>query len=353
MHQLSIVIVNYRVPLLLGQCLSAVAAAIEGIDAEVWVVDNASADGSVEYLRQRYPWVNYIENEENFGFSKANNIAIERSQSEYVLLLNPDTIIAEDTLTHCLDYMRTHERCGAIGVKMHNIQGKYLRESKRGFPTTWVSFCKLSGLARFLPKSKWFAGYYMGHLSEFEAHSVEVLSGAFMMVSAATIRQIGLLDERFFMYGEDIDWSYRVVLSGAECHYVPTKIIHYKGESSILNSAKYIRSFYGAMELFYDKYHSTERGTLSRWLIGCSIRVLSLVATLLSFFGSSRHKSLPPKPEPVALPLSSLPERESHLLIDARKHTYKEIIDAITQYPEQRYTYHLLNREGEVISPRR
>lgn len=353
MHQLSIIIVNYRVPLLLGQCLGSVSAAIKGIDAEVWVVDNASDDGSIDYLRERFPWVNYIENSQNLGFSKANNIAIERSDSAFILLLNPDTIIAEDTLHRCLEHMQQQPRCGAIGVKMHNIQGRYLRESKRGFPSTWTSFCKLSGLTKLFPTSKLFASYYMGHLSNTEWHSVDVLSGAFTMLRRQTLREIGLLDERFFMYGEDIDLSYRVVLAGWECHYVPTPIIHYKGESSILDSSKYIRSFYGAMALFYNKYYHSKASKFGKWFIALSIQTLSLVAKTLAF--CRRHKTA----EPVELQEARLPLRTeafepgSHLLIDLPRYSHSEIIEEIVRHQDYAYTYHFLNPEGKTISPRR
>lgn len=352
MHQLSIIIVNYRVPLLLGQCLGSVAAAIKNLDAEVWVVDNASGDGSITYLRERYPWVNYIENSENLGFSRANNMAIERSDSEFVLLLNPDTLIAEDTLTRCLEHLQQQPRCGAIGVKMHNIQGRYLRESKRGFPSTWVSFCKLSGLTRLFPKSKLFASYYMGHLPNDQTHSVEVLSGAFTMLRSKTLKEIGLLDERFFMYGEDIDLSYRVVMGGWTCDYLPTPIIHYKGESSILDSSKYIRSFYGAMALFYDKYYHGKASKLGKRIIALSISCLSMVAKVLAYF--RRCKPIEqPNPIPVELPLVSLPEQGAHLLVDLPKYTHKMIINEIAKHSKQEYTYHFLNQEGKMISPRR
>lgn len=354
MHRLSIVIVNYRVPLLLGQCLESVAAAITEIDAEVWVVDNASGDNSIEYLRPRFPWVNFIENEQNLGFSKANNLAIERSQSEYVLLLNPDTIIAEDTLTECLRHMDTHPRCSALGAKMHNIHGRYLRESKRGFPSTWVSFCKLSGLTRLFPKSKLFARYYMGHLDETRWHSVQVLSGAFMMMRSRTLRHVGLLDERFFMYGEDVDLSYRIVLNGQECHYFPTPMIHYKGESSILDSAKYIKSFYGAMQLFFEKYYIGKFNRFGRHIVVLSINLVSAVAKVKAKLSRPKTQVEPPKPIPCTLPLTGdLPPVGAHILIDRTKYSFGEIIRNVVLHAERGYSYHFINSEGQIISPRR
>lgn len=307
----------------------------------------------MEYLRPRFPWVNFIENTENLGFSKANNIAIERSNSEYILLLNPDTIIAEDTLTRCLRHMQEHPRCSALGVKMHNIQGRYLRESKRGFPSTWVSFCKLSGLTRLFPKSKLFARYYMGHLDEQRWHSVQVLSGAFMMMRSRTLRHIGLLDERFFMYGEDVDLSYRIVLNGQECHYFPTPMIHYKGESSILDSSKYIKSFYGAMQLFFEKYYIGRFNRLGRYVVILAINMVSAVAKVKSRLHKPNVLEPTPTPIPCDLPLEQELPIGSHLLIDRTKYTFGEIIEEILEHSERNYIYHFINSEGQIVSPRR
>lgn len=352
MHRLSIIIVNYRVPRLLGQCLDAVYAASKGLDIEVWVVDNASGDGSIAYLRERHPWVNYIENTENLGFSRANNIGIARSDSEYVLLLNPDTIIAEDTLRLSLEHMDAEPRCGAIGVRMYSIQGRYLRESKRGFPTTWASFCKLAGLARLFPTSRLFASYYVGHLDSNNVHSVEVLSGAFMMLRRSALEQIGGLDERFFMYGEDIDLSYRIVQAGLECHYLPLPIIHYKGESSVLDSSQYIRSFYGAMQLFYEKYHQRHTYSLGRYVIRIAIACVSTVARLKAICRRKRTLERP-EPIPVSLPLTEPMPRGAHLLVNSGQVEYRVIIDQIVRNGDMGYTYHFREPDGHIVSPRR
>ncbi len=349
---LSIVIVNYRVPHLLAQCLEAVYAALSGIDAEVWVVDNHSGDGSVDYLRSRFADVHYIELDSNLGFSRANNVAIARARGSYILLLNPDTIVGEDTLRITLAHMQEHAECGALGVKMHNIQGRYLRESKRGFPTTWVSFGKLSGLASLRPRSPLLARYYMGHLPEDQIHSVEVLSGAYMLLRGEVIRRLGGLDERFFMYGEDIDLSWRIVLAGYQCHYLPTTIIHYKGESSVLDSAQYIRSFYGAMQLFYDKYHQGWEARLGRVCIQMAIGIVSTLARLKAFV-CKRCKSPAPTLVPATLPLEGQYPLGTHLLIDRQRYTHRQIIDAIVDSAPRGYTFHFRTPEGGIISPRR
>ena len=211
---LSIVIVNYNVKYLLEQCLRSVREAAQGIEVETWVVDNASTDGSVDYLRPLFPEVHFIENADNPGFAKANNQAIRLSRGRYVLLLNPDTIVTSEALRGACHFMDSHTNAGAIGVKMINGHGAFLPESKRSFPTPWVAFCKLSGLSRLFPRSPRLAAYSLRYLSDDAVHEVQVLSGAFMFLRHEALRRIGLLDEAFFMYGEDIDLSYRMIPAG-------------------------------------------------------------------------------------------------------------------------------------------
>lgn len=231
--------------------------ASEGLDTEVFVVDNNSVDGSVQMVRELFPDVQVIDNKENVGFSTANNQAIKESNSEYVLLLNPDTVVEESTFTTAVEFMDKHPDGGALGVKMIDGKGKYLPESKRGLPTPWVSFYKIFGFWKLFPKSKKFGRYYLSHLNKNENHEVEVLSGAFMLLRKETLDKIGLLDESFFMYGEDIDLSYRVMLGGYKNYYLAdTKIIHYKGESTKKASFNYVRTFYNAMIIFARKHFS-------------------------------------------------------------------------------------------------
>jgi len=251
----SIVIVSYNVSFFLQQTLESVAAAIEGLNAEVWVVDNASADDSVEMVQSQFPWVKLIANQENVGFSKANNQALRQAVGKYHLLLNPDVIIAEDTLKQCFDFLESHPDCGGLGVRMIDGAGIYLPESKRGLPTPWVSFCKIVGLTTLFPKSEVFARYYMGHLSADHIQQIDVLSGAFMAMPKEVLEKVGLLDEDFFMYGEDVDLSYRIILGGYKNYYLPsTTIIHYKGESTKKGSLKYVKVFYHAMAIFARKH---------------------------------------------------------------------------------------------------
>ena len=259
---LSIVIVNYNVRYFLEQCLNSVLTASQNLSVEIIVVDNASTDDSLAMVRSRFPQVLCIANDENAGFARANNQGIEASRGELILLLNPDTVLQENTLLTCVQFLRSHATAGAVGVRMIDGSGKFLPESKRGLPTPFVAFCRFSGLASLFPRSKHFNRYYLGYLDEHKDQVVEVLCGAFIMVRREVVDRAGMLDERFFMYGEDIDWSYRITQSGFTLHYLAsTSIIHYKGESMRKGSLKYIRIFYQAMVIFANKYF----GRQARW----------------------------------------------------------------------------------------
>lgn len=256
--KLSIVIVNYNVRYFLEQCLRSVYKALEGIDAEVFVVDNNSADGSVAMVQEQFPQVHLIANSDNPGFSKANNQAIRIAKGEYVLLLNPDTVVEEHTFRKSLEFMDAHPDAGGLGIKMIDGKGIYLPESKRGLPTPWVAFYKIFGLSSLFPRSKRFARYYLGHLSEDENQEVEILAGAYMLMRKKTLDEVGLLDEDFFMYGEDIDLSYRILKGGYKNYYLAeSTIIHYKGESTKKGSLNYVRVFYKAMVIFAEKHFSS------------------------------------------------------------------------------------------------
>lgn len=253
--RLTIVIVNYNVKYYLHQCLCAVKQALRGIDGEIVVVDNHSSDGSVDFIRTHHPSVRLVENRQNEGFSKANNRALRQCQSDYVLLLNPDTIVGEDTLQQCIDWMDSHvNEAGALGVKMLNANGSFAKESRRGVPTPWVSFCKMSGLCQLFPHSRFFGGYYMDYLHRDRPAEIKIVSGAFMMINRKALDKVGLLDEDFFMYGEDVDLSYRLLKGGYSNYYVPTSILHYKGESTQKHSAGRINVFHSAMLIFFRKH---------------------------------------------------------------------------------------------------
>jgi len=261
--KLSVVIVNYNVRHFLDQCLQSVYKSIGSMDAEVFVVDNHSVDGSIEMIQEFYPQVKLIANKDNVGFSKANNQAILASKGEYVLLLNPDTVVEEDTFIKCVDFMDSHEDAGAMGVKLIDGKGKFLPESKRGLPTPKVAFYKISGISRLFPRSSQFGKYHMGHLPENETNSIEVLSGAFMFIRRKALDQAGLLDEDFFMYGEDIDLSYRITKIGYRIYYHPqTRVIHYRGESTKKSSVNYVFVFYQAMIIFANKHFMPNQAKL-------------------------------------------------------------------------------------------
>ena len=269
---LSIVIVNYNVKHFLEQCLHAVKKAIEGLEAEVFVVDNNSVDGSVNEIREKFPWVKLIANKENVGFSRANNQAIREASGRYVLLLNPDTVVEEDCFRLCTEFMDAHPEGGALGVKMIDGKGVFLPESKRALPTPAVSFYKMFGLSSLFPHSKRFGRYHLGHLDRDSQHEVEVLAGAFMFMRTEALDKVGLLDEEFFMYGEDIDLSYRFIKGGYKNYYFPdTTIIHYKGESTKKGSLNYVRIFYQAMIIFARKHFSTRRARAFTLLIQLAI----------------------------------------------------------------------------------
>ena len=252
---LSVIIVNYNVKFYLEQCLESVRRASQGLQVEVFVVDNLSTDGSIAYLRDRFPEVTFIENQENVGFARANNQAIRRSNGKYVLLLNPDTIVGEKTLARFIDFMETHPEAGGAGAHMLNIDGTFAPESRRGLPTPFVAFCKMSGLASLFPKSRLFGRYYMHYLDKREVNEIEVMSGAYMMLRREALDKVGLLDETFFMYGEDIDLSYRVLLGGYKNYFLPVRMLHYKGESTVKSSYRYAYVFYQAMRLFFRKHY--------------------------------------------------------------------------------------------------
>ena len=245
--KVSIVIVSYNVCRLLDECLQSVQRALKGVDGEVFVVDNRSADHTVETLRPRYPAVHFISNAENVGFARANNQAIRLSQSEYVLLLNPDTLVYEGTLRNCLHFMDAHSEAGAAGVRMLTREGRPAPESRRAVPTPWVSMLKMLGFSR---------RYYMSDLPWDQPCRIDIVSGAFCLLRRKALDEVGLLDEDFFMYGEDIDLSYRLLKGGWQNWYLPYDIVHYKGESTQKTSFRYVHVFYQAMLIFFRKHYS-------------------------------------------------------------------------------------------------
>lgn len=283
--KLSVIIVNYNVKHFLEQCLFSVRKASAGIKVEIFVVDNNSVDGSVEMVQEKFPEVTLIENKKNTGFSYANNQAIKIATGEYILLLNPDTVVEEDTFSKVVFFMDSHPDAGGLGVKMVDGKGNFLPESKRGLPTPRVAFYKIFGLSRIFPKSKIFGRYHLGFLNKEETHEVEILSGAFMLMRKATLDKVGLLDEDFFMYGEDIDLSYRILKGGYKNYYFPkTRIIHYKGESTKKSSVNYVFVFYNAMVIFATKHFSQKNARLFSLLINSAIYLRAFIAIVSRFF---------------------------------------------------------------------
>ncbi|MFP4288484.1 MAG: glycosyltransferase family 2 protein [Bacteroidales bacterium] len=282
---LSVVIVNYNVKFFLEQCLQSVFASGKNIDMEVFVVDNNSVDGSVPWIREKFPQVKIIANKQNVGFSKANNQAIQQSKGKYVLLLNPDTVVEDHTFEKVLDFMEKTPDAGGLGVKMIDGNGDFLPESKRGLPTPSVAFYKIFGLAALFPKSKIFGKYHLGFLDNQKIHQVDVLSGAFMLLRRSALEKSGYLDETFFMYGEDIDLSYRIVQAGYKNYYFPqTRIIHYKGESTKKSSINYVFVFYNAMIIFAQKHFSKKNARLFSFFINIAIYFRAFIAILNRFF---------------------------------------------------------------------
>lgn len=283
-YDLSVVIVNYNVVFFLEQCLNSVFAASKNLNVQIFVVDNNSVDGSINMLKENFSSVVLIENKENVGFSKANNQAIKRANSPYVLLLNPDTVIEEDTFDKCINFMNSNADCGGLGLRMLDGKGNFLPESKRGFPSPSVAFYKIFGLSYLFPKSQKFGRYHLGFLSEFEVNEVDVLSGAFMLLRSEILEKVGLLDEQFFMYGEDIDLSYRIKLGGYKNYYFPkTKIIHYKGESTKKSSVNYVFVFYKAMILFAKKHFSNKNANLFSFAINLAIYMRASLSLINRF----------------------------------------------------------------------
>jgi GT2 family glycosyltransferase len=283
--KLSVVIVNYNVKYFLEQCLHSVMKAIHELDAEIFVVDNNSVDGSIRMLREKFPDITLIENKDNRGFSRANNQAIRKAKGEYILLLNPDTIVEDDTLVKCVRFMDENPEAGGLGVKMIDGKGKFLPESKRGLPSPSVAFFKIFGFSAMFPRSRIFNKYHLGYLDKDKTHPVDVLSGAFMMLRKNVIDEIGMLDENFFMYGEDIDLSYRITSAGFKNYYFPdTRIIHYKGESTKKSSLNYVFMFYTAMIIFARKHFSKENARIYSTLINLAIYIRAFFSLLTRFF---------------------------------------------------------------------
>jgi GT2 family glycosyltransferase len=290
--KLTVIIVSYNVSHFLEQCIKSVIKASHSLNVDIIVVDNCSEDDSVSMIRNKFPGVKLIVNPDNRGFSKANNQAIRQSDSDYVLLLNPDTVLEESALIRTLGFMESHPEAGGLGIRMIDGQGYFLPESKRGLPTPWASFCKMSHLSQLFPRSAFLNRYHAGHLSENETNKIEVLAGAFMLLRRKVLDEIGLLDEDFFMYGEDIDLSFRITKAGYFNYYFPeASMIHYKGESTRKSSMNWVRLFYGAMLIFARKHFAGKNERLLSLVILPGVYFRASIAMIYNHMNSFTHSS--------------------------------------------------------------
>ena len=382
MKRVTTVIVNYRLKYFLEQTLLSVREAYSEIPGQTIVIDNNSGDDSIEFLKPRFPEVKFICNNKNVGFGKANNQGFELADTDYILVLNPDTIIGKNTIKETVEWMDTHADCASIGVKMVDGNGKFLPESKRSFPSIWNSFCKLFGLSTLFPHSRTFARYHLRYLDENNVHKVPVLAGAFMLLRTELVKKVGGFDEDFFMYGEDMDLSYRMMVDGMSNYYLPTPIIHYKGECTKTNSINYIKMFYEAMLIFYRK-HYKRNGWLCKALIYTAIGLRSCVSAIskkiinpISSLLKSSSKEAPTyivslNPEDIKSvlgkegfqtqsvhiisDLSLLPKDDKHqnIILDDRDSDYNTLITSIiANNGDKRYFHIYSGRNNIIISPK-
>jgi GT2 family glycosyltransferase len=280
---LSIIIVNYNVKEFLQNLIHSIEKASNNITKEIIVIDNASNDGSVELIREKFPNIKLIANHTNLGFGKANNLGLKEAKGKYILLINPDTIVAEDTFEKMINFFEEHKEVGLAGCKILNPDGSLQLACRRSFPGPWTSFTKVTGLSTLLPRSKWFARYNLTYLDENQNHEVDAISGSFMMMRKEVYEKVGGFDEQFFMYGEDLDLCYRIQKAGFKVFYVHNaKIIHYKGESTKRSSLDETKVFYNAMHLFVKKHFS------SSFLVEIILRTAIVVRSVFAFLGRKK-----------------------------------------------------------------
>ncbi len=354
--ELSIIIVNYNVKFFLEQCLHTVLKAVSQLEAEIWVVDNHSTDDSLNFLKPKFPSVHFIANPKNSGFGSANNLALSYTSGQWVLFLNPDTLIPEDCLINCLDFLKTKPNAGALGIRMIDGSGKFLPESKRAFPSPITAFCKLTGLSALFPRSAFFNRYSLGQLNSFENHPVDVLAGAFMMVKRKVLDQTGAFDERFFMYGEDIDLSFRIQKAGFTNYYFAgSSIIHFKGESTRKGSLNYVLLFYNAMLLFVRKNYRGLKAGLFGFFIQVAIilrGLISVIYKILLFFlkmGQKKSKNVQKREESmifidktVKINELNLSEKSVVLFCESASFSWKQIIQQVEEfsYTNAQFRFH-------------
>ncbi|AMA49409.1 glycosyltransferase family 2 protein [Flavobacterium covae] len=374
--QLSVIILNYNVRHFLELCVLSVQQALKNIDGEIIVVDNASQDDSCAMMQQRFSEIKLIQNTENAGFPKGNNIGVAAARGEYICILNPDTVVAEDTFLKILGKVAQTPPLGAgglgiIGCKLIDGTGNFLPECKRGVPTPWVAFTKIFGLYKFFPKTKCFNQYYAQHLSENASGEVAILVGAFMVMKREVYLKVGGFDEKCFMYSDDIDLSYMVTKEGLQNYYChETTVIHYKGESTVRDEL-YVKRFSDAMQFFYNKHFG---GSLVfKWM-------MKLGAIAFAFFKRSQQKQLVyevdgylvyTKEDATMLKIEQQLKKKATQLIDINQnplfsHSYptnfkleivldnnsfsfKEIIAFLEKYKNYGFTFKILPKNSDFI----
>lgn len=383
MKRITTVIVNYRLKYFLEQTLLSVEEAYTEVDGRTIVIDNNSGDDSIDFLEERFPSVTFIRNKENVGFARANNQGFALADTEFILVLNPDTIIGSDTLKDAIKWMDEHPECGAAGVKMIDGNGFFLPESKRSFPSTWNSFCKLFGLSSIFPKSKLFARYHLRYLHEDKPHQVPVLAGAFMLLRTDLTKKVGGFDEDFFMYGEDMDLSYRMITDNKVNYYLPIPIIHYKGECTKTESLNYVKIFYEAMHIFYRK-HYPRSSWMNKIVVKtaivfrmCISALKAKIVTPISLRLKRRAKAcdtyiVSQRPKEIiniiesegfssnnTFTLNSIDQIASikkcgNIILDDRELNYQSIINTILKNRNSNRFFHIYSSRNEIIiSPKR
>lgn len=294
---------------------------MHGLEGEIFVVDNGSSDGSDVFFRHRFPQVQFIWNAQNTGFAKANNQALQHAKGNFILFLNPDTLVPEDCFQKSLSFQQSHGSNIALGIKMIDGSGRFLKESKRSFPSPLTSFYKLSGLARLFPRSRVFSKYHLGHLDENKNHEVDVLAGAFMLVPHKILAVTGGFDEQFFMYGEDIDLSYRIQKAGFKnIYFSESTIIHFKGESTKKGSLNYVKMFYKAMSIFVKKHYGSGKAGFYSFFIHIAIFLRALMAAASRLF-SGRWKERGRYP--------AGPVKEGQILIAGDPEEFRKVTDML------------------------
>lgn len=351
--KLSVVILNYNVRYFLELCLKSVQEAISQIDAEIIVIDNNSTDDSCAMVKKLFPNVSLIENKNNFGFSKGNNIAVAQAKGEYVCILNPDIVVAEDTFIKLLEFADSKQNLGIIGCRLIDGNGRYLPESKRNIPIVKVAFQKMLGYSK---------NYYANHLTEFESGKIKVLVGAIMLMKRNVYNQVNGFDEDYFMYGEDVDLSFKVVKEGFDNYYFgDTTIIHFKGESTLKNEV-YAKRFYGAMQIFYKKHFRSN--LLFDTVVWLGIKFVKLFRSSEStlentvnqyiLLSNKNYPELEAKLSKTINTISDLSQiqiqMQSEIIFDANSMSYKEIVESISKLKNNaKHTYKILPKNSNFI----